>query len=508
MRRVIILILLLVSGCQTLDEADSQQPTDNSQQITDNEQQSAEDDGLSNDEDGLQTLTIIYTNDEHGWLEGMSEGSGAAEIVGLWQSEHGCVQDDDCLILSGGDMWTGPAISTWFEGESMADVMNVMGYDAAAIGNHEFDFGLERLRELADASTFPFVSANIRNASDGKTPTEWGIEPFVIIEQKGLKIGVIGLTTTRTPDTTLPQNVADFDFIDYEEALREVVPQAIAAGAELIVVPGHICSYEVDNLAMQHLGVALVGGGHCNELIADVDRQTNVIALIGGFHLTAYAYANLTMEAGEVVDIEFGTNPNQGGNADPVVADVVAQWQQAADEELNVAIGYLDRPIERRSLDMQNLITYAWLHGYPSAEIAVTNLGGMRATFQAGELTLGDIIGVMPFDNVIYSVELTGDEFVQIFGRRLDAAIAGVQRGGSDWIVDATGQPLVGDKTYTVLVNNFMYGGGDGYTIADFDPNGYNTAIDWRQPVIDWIEEQDSSSDNPLNSAIESIANP
>ncbi|MBN1582853.1 MAG: bifunctional metallophosphatase/5'-nucleotidase, partial [Anaerolineae bacterium] len=113
----------------------------------------------------VRRLVILYTNDEHGWMEAAGEmgheTGGAAELLGLWRDKEGYTRDGPYLILSGGDMWTGPAISTWFAGEPMAEAMNVMGYGAAAVGNHEFDFGLDGLRARSAQATFPFLSANI-----------------------------------------------------------------------------------------------------------------------------------------------------------------------------------------------------------------------------------------------------------------------------------------------------------------------------------------------------------
>jgi 2',3'-cyclic-nucleotide 2'-phosphodiesterase (5'-nucleotidase family) len=111
-------------------------------------------------------LTILYTNDEHGWLvaqkakDGSSVG-GAAEMLGRWRQQEGYTPDGPFLVLSGGDMWTGPAISSWFNGDAAAEVLNLMGYQAAAVGNHEFDFGLDVLRRHAKDAKFPFLSANL-----------------------------------------------------------------------------------------------------------------------------------------------------------------------------------------------------------------------------------------------------------------------------------------------------------------------------------------------------------
>ena len=130
-------------------------------------------------EGDLVTLTVIYTNDEHGWIMGEEVGQGAAEIAGLWAANY--AGDDAVLILSGGDNWTGPAISTWFGGESMVEVMNAMGYTAAAVGNHEFDFGLAGLKIRTEQANYPYLGANIRYKSDGSVPAVLGFQPYKIV---------------------------------------------------------------------------------------------------------------------------------------------------------------------------------------------------------------------------------------------------------------------------------------------------------------------------------------
>lgn len=451
-----------------------------------------------------RTLTIIYTNDEHGWMEGVEPGRGAAEIVTRWR-DVGC-EPDACLIISGGDMWTGPAISTWFDGESMAEVMNAMGYAAAAVGNHEFDFGLEQLNTLAGLSEFPFVSANIRRLTDGMVPSDVGIEPFALVERAGVTIGVVGLSTQRTPQTTLATHVESFEFIDYVAALEEVVPQAQAAGAELIVVAGHLCSFELMQALRAEVQIDVIGGGHCNELSAQVVRN-NTAYLIGGSALQSFASAEITLSpTNEVTDVTVATHDNVEGDSDPDVAELIAKWQAATDEELNEVIGYLGARMERRSQQMQDMIAYSWLWAMPSADIAVTNLGGMRAAFPAGDLTLADIIAVLPFDNVIVEVEMTGAQFVRVFGLRPDMAVAGAERVGAGWQLTASGERIDPAATYIVLVSDFMYAGGDELGgIAAADPDGYNTAVDWRQPLIDWAQSIDSSPEMPLDDQIEDL---
>ncbi|MCK5077310.1 MAG: metallophosphatase, partial [Calditrichia bacterium] len=208
------------------------------------------------------TIAILYTNDEHGWMEPYENYGGAAGMMGLWKENEGYVEGGNFLILSGGDMWTGPAISTWFEGESMTDVMNAMHYDAAAVGNHEFDFGLDGIADRAQQANFPFLAANIRIEGTSDFPEY--VAPYIIKNINNVKIGIVGLTTLRTPIINFPENVAGLDFISYESALNEIVPQMKSEGAEIIILIGHFGYYNMLSLIQlaKTLGICMIGGGH------------------------------------------------------------------------------------------------------------------------------------------------------------------------------------------------------------------------------------------------------
>ncbi len=454
------------------------------------------------DVDSLRHLTILYTNDEHGWMEATEETGGAAGLMGLWREQEGYTEDGPFLILSGGDMWTGPAISTWFDGESMADVMNAMGYDAAVIGNHEFDFGLNGLAERAAQSEFPFLSANIRNKGTDEVADI--AVPYVVEEVDGVNVGLIGLTTVRTPQTTMPDNVAGFDFIPYRDALEEVVPQAKADGAELLVVVGHMCADEMRALAptAAELGIALISGGHCNERVNTV---VDGVALIeAGGHMEAYAKADILFDTATdtVLSIEPSTHKNRGGTPDPDVEAIVDHWRAQADEALSYPIGYVQKEIGRRSDAMFNMVTDAWLNAYPAADVALTNRGGFRQSIPAGEITPATIVGVLPFNNVLIDVELTGAQLIENI-KCCQPVVGGMTTIGGYALADGT--PIDPDATYHVLVNDFMYAGGDNFEFKEYDPDAYNTGIDWRQPVIDWISSLKTSSDDPLDAYLDTV---
>ncbi|MEE9609662.1 MAG: bifunctional UDP-sugar hydrolase/5'-nucleotidase, partial [Desulfatiglandales bacterium] len=445
----------------------------------------------------LHRIIILYTSDEHGCMEATKNTGGAAGLMGLWRKEEGYNKDGPFLILSGGDMWTGPAISTWFRGESMASVMNLMGYHAAAIGNHEFDFGIERLVKQKKQSKFPFLSANIRDKETNLTAAI--ATPYVVEDVNGVKVGLIGLTTIDTPQTTKAENVSAFNFIPYKEALERIVPKVKGDGAELLVVVGHICADEMRALATTaaNLGIAVIGGGHCHELLGIV---VNKIALIqGGGCMEAYAKVDLLFDTATdvVVNIKPSTHENTGGKPDSEIAAVVSHWRARTDESLSHVIGYLEKEIDRHSDAMFNMVTDAWLAAYPGADVSLTNRGGFRQSIPAGEISLATIIGVLPFDNTLVDAELTGAQLIENI-KLCQPVVGGMTTIGGYKLADGT--PIDPAATYHVLVNDFIYAGGDGCKFKEHDPDAYNTSINWRQPVKDWIPSLKTSPDTPLDS--------
>ncbi len=450
----------------------------------------------------LRTLTILYTNDEHGWMEGMEPGQSAAHLYDLWQDEEGYVEDGPFLILSGGDNWTGPAISTWTEGRSMVEVMNAMAYDASAVGNHEFDFGLDALKARIEEADFSYLSANARWKTSGRTPEEIGILPFTIQSVNDIEVGIIGLTTLDTPTSTNPNNVRELQFLEYEAALRETLPRVEAQGADLVLLIAHVCVRPLESLirATVDLDIAMVGAGHCNELLARQVEDT--VLLGGGFHFTAYARAKFTVDlsSGNVVASEFDTRGNAYGEADASVAAIVAEWAEQTESILSEEVGWNAKLVARRSEELRQAVVNSWLQADPTADIAITNAGGIRIDLPAGQIDVGTVVALMPFDNTIVALQLRGSTVRRALETGGRPIVGGLGRRGERWVLSASGDELDDDETYRVLVNNFMYDGGDGYgLLAEADPDGFDTGINYRQPLLDWLKAQNSSPSKPLS---------
>ncbi len=453
------------------------------------------------DRAAIRELTVLYNNDEHGWMEGVEPGRGAENLLSLWREEEGYSEDGPFLVLSGGDHWTGPAISTWFEGEGMVEVMNAMGYDATAIGNHEFDFGLDILVRRIREANFPYLGANIRWKASDALPIDLGVLPYTLLEVNDLQVGIIGLSTTDTPSTTNPVNVVDLSFLEYEPVLREAVAQLQANDPDLIFVVAHVCMAQLRPLAaaVADLNISLMGGGHCNQLVAEKVGETILLESGGSFGSYARAHFEYDIERDSLLSASYSAEQNRGGESDESVRQIVAQWRAATEAELSAVLGYSAREYLRSDDRLHRAVVQSWMSVDANADIAINNRGGVRSPLPAGELTLADAVGLLPFDNTIIAVELTGAEILQVLAEGEVSFVVGLTRTENDWLLPKTGRLLEATQTYRVLVSGFMYEGGGGFeSIAKFDPAPFDTAIHYRQPFVDWLLQQESSESRPL----------
>ncbi|OQX95174.1 hypothetical protein B6I21_06790 [candidate division KSB1 bacterium 4572_119] len=448
----------------------------------------------------IRKLVILYTNDEHGWMEVSDPYGGAAGMMGLWKENENYSEDGPYLILSGGDMWTGPAISTWTKGESMVDVMNAMDYTAAAIGNHEFDFKIDELKKRITESEFVYLSANIREKATGEIPDF--ATPSVIIEKNGIKIGIVGITTRTTPNSTFPDHVKDYDFIDYETALTGAVPELRESGAELIIVIGHTCRSENRALCplAAELGISIIGGGHCHQ--AYIEQLAEVTVMESGSYMRNYAKLDLMFdtEGDTLVSISGSINENIGGNPDQDIQTIVDYWKSETDATLSEVIGYTSQEIGSRTHGMYNMVTDSWLISYPNADISCTNIGGIRQSIPAGEITVGTIVGVLPFENNIIELELTGSQVIE---QTANLIVGGMTRIGGYNL--ANGTPIESGQIYHVLTTDYLYSRSD-YNFSIYDPEPYYTSYLYRQPVIDWITSLNTSAGNSLHQHLDNTA--
>jgi 2',3'-cyclic-nucleotide 2'-phosphodiesterase (5'-nucleotidase family) len=390
----------------------------------------------------------------------------------------------------------GTLISNLTHGRSTVDVLGRIGLDAAAIGNHEFDWGVDTLRARMAQVPFAWLSANIFEKATDERP-DW-VAPYAWLETAGLRVGVIGATTRSTPETTLPANVEPYEFRDIAEVVNELAPRLKAEGADLIVVVVHAGAIAnrdegyvgeiVDAAQRITAPVDVIVSGHTHsEVRAEVNGIPIVQARSSG---TALGVVTLTFDRGRdaVVghSLDVWTTRHDKVAPDPDIAALVDRYAADVEALADREIARLARPLRRDRDDesaLGDLIADAQ-RAATGDRIALVNGGGIRTDLDAGPVTYAEAFAVQPFQNTLISLDLTGEQLRRALEAVVDdhlGQVSGIRyrfdptrpegrRVLDAWLEDGEavvrdGTAVDPDATYSVTANNFMASGGSGYDV-------------------------------------------
>ncbi len=459
-------------------------------------------------------VQILGLNETHGQLtplkrDGRPAGGAGALAAYLEQEE---AENPRTLILDTGDFMQGPAISSYFTGEPTVEVFNEIGVDATAVGNHEFDWGRETLDERIEQADFPFLAANIVDEATGEAPE--GIEPFVVENLRGVKVGVIGVANPDTKNVTLPQATEGLRFLDTDEsaaAVNEAVRALQRRHVETIVVVAHQgletpTEGPLADLVRQFSDeVDLVVGGH---IPLEFDTTIDGIRVVQPYGNTrGYADVTLTVDRAskDVVGLSAELDPTWTDQVqpDPEVQAIVDRYQAELDEALGGVVGQATTSIQRGASrevesEMGNFVTDAMRSYLDGVDVAVTNAGGLRADIDAGPITLQEVYAVLPFNNTLVTTDLAGDQLTQVLEEGANSRYGTVQVSGLRWSYDAgapfgdrvtsvtlaDGTPIDPARTYRVATNNFMANGGDQFAMLTQGVNTVDTGINLVDTVV------------------------
>ncbi|MEP7121414.1 MAG: bifunctional UDP-sugar hydrolase/5'-nucleotidase [Byssovorax sp.] len=468
-------------------------------------------------------ITLLYTSDEHGWLLPVVENGvvtgGAAEALGLLKSVEGhCAGDAAAcpsprtLLLSGGDNYTGPAISSYFAGESMADAMRAMGYSAMAFGNHELDFGRSAFVADRARTGAVYLAANV-HASNPAIRAEMELPAFQIFERRGAKIGVVGLATDTTLTSAMASRFVGVAFEDEESALARAVPQAWAAGADAVVLIAHECPDRLVPILDRHpeWNLSFVGAGHCHKVIVTHAGSTPVIS--PGWRFERYVRAALTIDldrpAGQrarAVRPELMPIAHvEGDSKSPIDAPLVAAeavWQTKLSRALGEELGYTATGFGKESIEIARWIAGA-LRAELKTDVAIVNTGGIRQGLPKGVITKSTLWSILPFDNKLMIVRVKGRELIADL-ETPEAGFAGVERTTKGYRFES-GKALDPGATYSVATIDFLYYGGSSFLFLKQDPTPKETGLDWRAPLVDWMRRQKTTARTPLEQRIDAV---
>ncbi len=436
------------------------------------------------------SIRALETTDFHGAILGgtrerrSQRPTGGSVALAAAVARERAANPEGTVLLDGGDLFQGPMISNLQFGRPVVEQMNLLGYAAAAIGNHEFDWGVDTLARRVREMRFAALAANMVERKSGRRPA-WARSDTAVL-RRGVRVGIVGLAYPGTPRVTLPANVAHLRFGDDSTAAALVSQRLRKEGATLVLGVGHIPA-ETDSLRRASGDLARLGrvrtvdawfGGHSHNVVDDQVEGRPI--LIAGSHAQYLAVADL------VVDPVRRTVAEADGRVLTVYADGpadsawvarVTRWNAGVEPIAAQVLGEAATALHRRRPEstIGDFICDA-IREDVKADIAFQNPGGMRADLDAGPITVGDVYAIMPFDNTIVTLELTGaqvrlaleqslrgDRVTQVSGvrYRYDAS-----RPAMDRVVELTladGRPLEPQQSYVVAVNNFMASGGDRY---------------------------------------------
>jgi 5'-nucleotidase / UDP-sugar diphosphatase len=466
-------------------------------------------------------LRILYSSDEHGWIAPFADKGrrhdGAAGLVARYRHEGLCAPErggrcDDVpvLALSGGDQWTGPAISSFFQGEPAAMLWKKLGFSASALGNHELDFGKEVFRKNQAVEGYPYLAANVSPVLEAGGVAE----RYRLFKRAGITLGVIGLSTHSTPIHGMRKNYEGLAFADEEEALKQVVPEVWSKGADAVVIIAHVCGDELAPIVERHpeWRLSFVGAGHCHRLAHRMVGDTPVVD--PGSFLRSYVRVTIPVDRTlprdrrpfgarfEVVDLTYPETDSPPVAPDAPTAAFVGEWQQKVDAALGQVVGHTNVAFDPDTPRLTNLITDAWRDA-TKAEVAVLNAHATRQPIPKGVVTKQSLYSVMPFDNHLVTVQVTGEALLANLSC-CEAHVSGVVRKNGRWRL-ASGAPIQKAKKYRVVTTDFSYTGGSGFQWEKADPKG-ETTVDWREPVLAWLLAHPTSAAKGLETIVDDKA--
>jgi 2',3'-cyclic-nucleotide 2'-phosphodiesterase (5'-nucleotidase family) len=432
-------------------------------------------------------LRVLALTDLHGQLEARvwdwsgGRAVGGAPALKSWMDSLGVACRCTTVRLDAGDEMQGTPVSNLNYGRGVIALMNALGIDAAAIGNHEFDWSIDTLLARMQDARYKFVSANITDSA-GKARPDWAT-PWTLVTKGATKIAVIGLTTVTTPTSTAPRNVRGLAFGNGAEAVRRYLPAARAA-ADFVIVAAHEGSGAIFDVAkgLDSGSVDLILAGHSH---LRVDTTINGIPIVqpgsSGRDIAVVDFVRVggtrrEVRAQLVTPYADAVKPNVD------LAGALAAQLDAIKSVTGRSVGRLKVPLKREGAEygLGRLIADA-ARNSGKADVGMINNGGIRTGLPEGNVTWGDAQMVQPFQNRMVRLTVKGSALLQALEHCVDGSsgdpdchVSGVEvwydaehRAGKRITRTqlASGKEISEGSTYTLTVPDFMAAGGSGYAM-------------------------------------------
>ncbi|KNY13858.1 5'-nucleotidase [Shinella sp. SUS2] len=490
-------------------------------------------------------LNILHINDLHSRIEAINkfdstcsaeeEGKGecfggVARLKTAIDTQRQALTGKNVLLLNAGDNFQGSLFYTTYKGAVEAEFLNLMKFDAMTVGNHEFDDSEDGLATFLDKVQFPVVTANVAASASSKIGDR--IKPFIVLDQGGQKIGIVGAVANDTAELSSPgPNVLIGDDVaDITAAIGELKKQ----GVNKIIALTHV-GYPRDLAAIAKIpDVDVVVGGHTNTFLSNTSDKAEgpyptLVDNPGGYKVPVVQAAAYSKYLGNLKVVFDDAGVVKESSGEPVLIDgsikpdeaVLARIKELGGpiEELkNKIVAESAAPIDgsrevcrAAECAMGNLVADAILDRTKSQgmTIAITNGGGLRASIDGGPVSMGEVLSVLPFQNTVATFQLKGSDLVAALENGLGQIEEGAGRfpqvSGMKYSFDKSKPagsrvvsvevkeggafvPLDPAKTYGIVSNNYMRAGGDGYSVfAKAGQNAYDFGPNLELVVADYL---------------------
>ncbi|ASY76369.1 bifunctional UDP-sugar hydrolase/5'-nucleotidase UshA [Pectobacterium polaris] len=505
------------------------------------------------EKDKTYAITILHTNDHHGhfWHNDHGEYGLAAQKTLVDQiRQEVASKGGSVLLLSGGDINTGVPESDLQDAEPDFRGMNMVGYDAMALGNHEFDNPLSVLRQQEKWAKFPLLSANIYQ----KSTNQRLFKPYALFDKQGVKIAVIGLTTDDTAKLGNPEYFTDIEFRNPSTEAKQVVEQLRKSEKpDVIIAATHMGHYDDGNHGSNAPGdvemarslpagyLDMIVGGHSQDPVCMAQENKKQVDYVPGtpcapdrqngtWIVQAHEWgkyvgrADFTFRNGELklehyqlIPINLKKKVEKDGKTERVfytheitqdadVMKMLTPFQEKGQAQLGIKIGSVKGKLEGdrnqvrfRQTNLAHLLLSAQLER-AGADFAIMSGGGVRDSIESGDITYKDVLKVQPFANTLVYVDMKGSDVEKYlavaankkvdsgaYAQFLNVSLAADGQGVQN--VKIKGEPLQADKVYRMATLNFNAMGGDGYPRLDNLPSYVNTGFVDAEVLKQYIEK-------------------
>ncbi len=358
-------------------------------------------------------LTILSTNDIHSYLSPDPENRGGLSRIAAYNKKVRATERN-VLILNAGDMASGTAVSSLFKGDPIFHVLNSMKTDAAVLGNHDFDYGWQRIRNYRDIATFPLLCANAHTiGSDGKRHLI-ADEAYRIFRYGELKVAVIGVLTERTPAMTTKFATEGVTFLPIVKTLETLVP-AVSSESDIVIALTHAGIRQDELIPRKVDGIDLIVGGHSHTTLKQAKEINGVPIIQAGDNGYFIGRVDMTVDTDEdcIVDFSYSLiEIDASMDDDPETTHVVNEWESRVEK-------LVDRPLAEAlanlsERDMMFIAEAAFLES-TGADYAHQNSGGTRGEITQGVFSYRTVWSIFPFENTLVTAEMLGKDIPDHF---------------------------------------------------------------------------------------------